>query len=375
MKPDELKYWLAFNKIPRVGRVRTRLLEEHFGTLEHAWRAGLAEFKAAGLDSRTATSVATQKLRIDPDAELDRVAKAGITALTWHDDGFPARLKEIYDVPPVLYIRGELSPDDERSIAVVGTRKPSAYGREAAYNLSQDMAKSGVTVVSGLALGIDGVAHQAALDAGCRTLAVMGSGVDVIYPWSHDRLARQIVENGALISEHPPGTRPTAQHFPRRNRIMSGMTLGTVVIEAGEKSGALLTAHHALEQNREVFAVPGNVFSPTSLGANRLIRDSAAKLVVDYRDVLEELNLSYVGEQGEQIEMAAHFPEDENEAALLGFVTFDPVHIDEVVRTSGMDISLVSGALAMMELKGVVRQVGGMNYIRIKERPAEYQAV
>ena len=375
MKPDELKYWLAFNRVPRIGRVRIRLLAEHFGTLEQAWKAGFAELKAAGLDSKTSTSVATRKLRIDPDAELDRVAKAGITALTWHDDEYPSRLKEIYDVPPVLYVRGRLSPDDERSIAVVGTRKPSAYGREAAYNLSQDMAKSGVTVVSGLALGIDGVAHQAALDAGCRTLAVMGSGVDVIYPWSHDRLARRIVENGALISEHPPGTRPSAQHFPRRNRIMSGMTLGTVVIEAGEKSGALLTAHHALEQNREVFAVPGNVFAPTSLGTNRLIRDSAAKLVIDYRDVLEELNLSYAGEQGEQIEMAAHFPEDENEAALLGFVTYDPVHIDEVVRSSGMDISLVSGALAMMELKGVVRQVGGMNYIRIKERPAEYQAV
>lgn len=372
MKPDELKYWLAFNRIPQVGRVRIRLLEQHFGALEQAWKAGLAEYKQAGLDNRTATTVATRKLGIDPDAELDGIAKAGITALTWHDDEYPARLKEIYDVPPVLYIRGSLNQDDERSIAVVGTRKASAYGREVAYHLSQDMAKSGVTIVSGLALGIDGVAHQAALDAGCRTLAVLGSGVDVIYPPGHRRLAEQIVENGALVSEHPPGTRPSAQHFPRRNRIMSGMTLGTVVIEAGEKSGALLTAHHALEQNREVFAVPGNVFAPTSLGTNRLIRDSAAKLVLDYRDVLEELNLSYVGEQ---IEMAAHFPEDENEAALLGFVTYDPVHIDDVVRSSGMDISLVSGALAMMELKGIVRQVGGMNYIRIKERPAEYQAV
>ena len=371
MKPDELKYWLAFNRVPQVGRVRIRLLESHFGTLEQAWKAGLAEFRAAGLDSKTATTVATRKLRIDPDAELDRVVKAGITVLTWHDDEYPARLKEIYDVPPVLYVRGELSPDDERSVAVGGTRKPSAYGREAAYHLAQDMAKSGVTIVSGLALGIDGVAHQAALDAGCRTVAVLGSGVDVIYPGSHDRLAGQIAENGALLSEHPPGTRPSAQHFPRRNRIMSGMTLGTVVIEAGEKSGALLTAHHALEQNREVFAVPGNVFAPTSRGTNRLIRDSAAKLVADYKDVLEEFNLSYVGEQ---IEMAAHFPQDENETALLGFVTYDPVHIDDVVRSSGMDISVVSGALAMMELKGVVRQVGGMNYIRIKEKPAEYQA-
>ncbi len=239
------------------------------------------------------------------------------------------------------------------------------------------MAKSGVTIVSGLALGIDAVAHRAAVEAGRRTIAVLGSGIDVIYPWRNAELAEQVVENGALVSEHPLGTRPNAQHFPRRNRIMSGMTLGTVVIEAGEKSGALLTAHHALEQNREVFAVPGNILAPTSRGTNRLIRDSAAKLVIDYRDVLEELNLSYVGESyvGEQIEMAAHFPEDDNEAALLGFVTYDPVHIDEVIRSSGMDISLVSSALAMMELKGIVRQVGGMNYIRIKETPAEYQAV
>ena len=372
MKPEELKYWLAFNKVPRIGRVRIGMLEAHFGTLEQAWRAGLTELTAAGLDSRTATTVATRKLRIDPDAELEQVVKAGIRAYTWHDDEYPARLKEIYDVPPVLYVRGELSPDDERSIAVVGTRKPSAYGREVAYQLTQDVAKSGVTIVSGLALGIDAVAHQAAVDAGRRTVAVLGSGVDVIYPWRHAKLVERIVENGAIVSEHPLGTRPSAQHFPRRNRIMSGMTLGTVVIEAGEKSGALLTAHHALEQNREVFAVPGNVFAPTSRGTNRLIRDSAAKLVIDYKDVLQELNLSYVGEQ---IEMAAHFPEDDNEAALLGFVTYDPVHIDEVVRSSGMDISLVSGALAMMELKGVVRQVGGMNYIRIKETPAEYQAV
>ena len=372
MKSEELKYWLAFNKVPRIGRVRIGMLEAHFGTLEQAWRAGLTELTAAGLDSRTATTVATRKLRIDPDAELEQVVKAGIRAYTWHDDEYPARLKEIYDVPPVLYVRGELSPDDERSIAVVGTRKPSAYGREVAYQLTQDVAKSGVTIVSGLALGIDAVAHQAAVDAGRRTIAVLGSGVDVIYPWRHAKLVERIVENGAIVSEHPSGTRPSAQHFPRRNRIMSGMTLGTVVIEAGEKSGALLTAHHALEQNREVFAVPGNVFAPTSRGTNRLIRDSAAKLVIDYKDVLQELNLSYVGEQ---IEMAAHFPEDDNEAALLGFVTYDPVHIDEVVRSSGMDISLVSGALAMMELKGVVRQVGGMNYIRIKETPAEYQAV
>ena len=224
--------------------------------------------------------------------------------------------------------------------------------------------------MSGLARGIGAIAHRAALEAGHRTLAVLGSGVDVIYPREHAKLASEIVQSGALVSEHPLGTRPSAQNFPRRNRIMSGMTLGTVVIEGADDSGALITARHALEQDREVFAVPGNIFSPKSRGANRLIRDSAAKLVSDYTDVLQELNLSTVRQQ---IEMTAIFPQDEGEAEVLPYVTYDPVHIDEIIRSSGLAISTVSSTLAMMELKGLVRQVGGMSYIRLKENSAEYQ--
>jgi DNA processing protein len=257
-------------------------------------------------------------------------------------------------------------------VAVVGTRKTSAYGREVAYQLSYELARSGVTIVSGLARGVDAVAHRAALEAGHRTIAVLGNGVDVMYPREHANLAAEILTNGALVSEFPLGTRPNAQNFPRRNRVMSGMTLGTVVVEADVTSGALITASHALEQNREVFAVPGNIFSPTSRGVNRLIRDSAAKLIVDYNDILEELNLSSVGRQ---IEMTALFPESDGEAEILRYVTYDPVHIDEIIRSSALDISTVSGVLAMMELKGMVRQVGNMNYIRIKESSAEYQAV
>ncbi len=368
--PDDLKYWVAFNRIPRIGRVRFKLMEERFGTLEQAWRAGLTELRAAGLDGRTAQHIATRKLQIDPDQELARLKDFGARAITWHNDEYPARLKEIYDLPPLLYARGELIPEDERSVAIVGTRKPTAYGREVAYQLTHDIARSGVAIVSGLARGVDAIAHRAALEAGQRTIAVMGSGLDVMYPREHAGLASEIVKNGALLSEHPLGTRPNAQNFPRRNRIMSGMTLGTVVVEGGESSGALLTASHALEQDREVFAVPGNIFSPSSRGANRLIRDSAAKLVLDYTDVLGELNLSYVGQQ---IEMAALFPQDEGESDLLRRVTYDPIHIDEIIRTSGLNISTVSGTLAMMELKGLVRQVGGMNYIRLRETAAEYQ--
>ena len=199
----------------------------------------------------------------------------------------------------------------------------------------------------------------------------MGSGIDVIYPREHAALTAEIARNGAVSSEHPLGSRPDAQNFPRRNRIISGITLGTVVIEAGEGSGALITAGHALEQDREVFAVPGNIFSPGSRGTNRLIRESSAKLVSNYNDILEELNLSSVGQQ---IEMAALFPEDKYDSEVLCYVTYEPIHIDEIIRSSGVAISTVSSALAMMELKGLVKQVGGMNYIRLRETSAEYQA-
>ena len=372
MESHDLKYWVAFGRIPRIGRVRIKLLEERFGSLAAAWGAGMNELVAAGLDEKTASLVSTRKLAVDPDAELASLKAAGVCPVTWHDDGFPHRLKEIYDVPPVLYVRGEILPEDERSVAVVGTRKPTAYGRQAAYQMAFDLARTGVTVVSGLARGVDAIAHNAALEAGGRTIAVMGSGPDVIYPREHARLADRIAENGAVATEHGLGVRPDSQNFPRRNRIMSGMTLGIVVIEAGETSGALITASHAMEQDREVFAVPGSIFSQNSRGTNALIRDSAAKLVFDYADVLEELNLTA---GGQQIEMTALFPQDESEADILKHVTFDPVHIDEIIRGSGMNISTVSSALAMMELRGVVRQIGGMNYVRLKESAVRYQAV
>jgi DNA processing protein len=372
MNVSDLKYWIAFSRVPRVGRARFILLENYFGDLGSAWTAGEAGLEAAGLDSRTAKAIVSRRPSIDPDREIERLDATGVRALTWHDADYPARLKEIYDLPPVLYVRGELLPGDERSVAVVGTRKPSAYGREAAHRLSSDLASAGVTIVSGLARGIDAIAHKAALEAGQRTIAVLGCGVDIIYPRENTNLASDIIQNGALVSEHPLGVRPDAQNFPRRNRIISGMTLGTVVVEAPEGSGALYTAHHALAENREVFAVPGDIIRPSSRGSNKLIRDSAAKLVVDYNDVLEELNLTSVGQQ---IEMKAIFPESDNESSVLRYVTYDPVHIDEVIRNSGLDISIVSSTLTMMELRGLIKQVGGMNYIRLREAPAEYQTV
>ncbi len=372
MDKNERRFWVALTRIPGLGRVRFALLEKRFGTLAGAWDAGLSELVDAGLDRKTAQAVVRRRPSIDPDAEMDRLRSEGIMALTWHDDEYPPRLKEIYDLPPVLYVRGHLLPQDERSVAVVGTRKPTAYGRQVAHQLSFDLSRAGVTVVSGLARGVDGIAHRAALDAECRTVAVLAGGLDWIYPREHTKLAERVAESGAVISEHALGSRPAPGNFPRRNRIMAGMTLGTVVIEAGQSSGALITARHALEQNREVFAVPGSIMSPVSRGTNALVRDSAAKLVMDFTDILEELNLTYVEQQ---IEMKALFPENEEEKKVLGHVTFDPTHIDEIVRTSGLPISTVSGVLAMMELKNMVRQVGGMNYVRLKETVAAYEAV
>ena len=358
---SDTKFWVAFNRIPQLGTVRFRWLEQQYGTLQDAWQASEGSLRAAGLDSRAVREIASHRGSISPDDEMEQLARAGGRAITWQDDEYPARLKEIFDPPPVLYVNGSILPEDWRSVAVVGTRRATAYGRQAAAMLSRDLSIAGITVVSGLARGIDGVAHQEALKAGGRTIAVLASGLDVIYPPEHASLASSISQNGAVITEQPLGTRPRAQQFPRRNRLMSGMTLGTLVIEAGEGSGALLTVKHALEQDREVFCVPGSIFSPASKVTNLLIQQGA-KLVYRHEDILEELNLSSIPQQ---LEMTAVLePPADQEKSILEHISMEPAHIDEIRWRSQLPIALVSSTLAMMELKGLVRQVGGMHYVR-----------
>ncbi len=364
MEELERKYWIAFSRVPRIGRVRVGQLEEHFGTLERAWSASAGELKAAGLDSGTASALAAARGRVNPDDELELLHKHGLRAITWHDEPYPKQLREIYDRPPVLFVRGTLHPADEWAVAVVGTRRASVYGRQAAEEMSRGLAQNRVTVVSGLARGIDAVAHRAALEAGGRTIAVMACGLDMVYPPEHKRLADQIAESGALISDYAIGTQPRSEFFPRRNRILSGISLGVLVIEGDIKSGALITARQALEQNREVFAVPGSIYSPNSRGTNKLIQDGEAKLTLDVQDVLAELNLSMAAHQ---IEMTELVPADETERTLLRLLTAEPSHIDEVRRASGLPIATVTSTLAMLELKGLVRQVGRMNYVRARE--------
>jgi len=365
----DIKYWVGFSLIPRIGRVKLSRLESHFGDLKSAWQATPAELKKAGLDRGSASAVGYWRDRLSLDAEMEKLGKYGVKVLTFHDPDYPARLKEIYDYPPVLYIRGTLLPQDEWCLAVVGTRRATVYGRQAAEELATDLARNKITIVSGLARGIDSVAHQSALAAGGRTIAVFGCGLDIVYPAENATLARDITRQGALLSEFPLGTRPRADNFPRRNRILSGLSLGVLVVEADDTSGAMITAHLALEQNREVFAVPGSILSPASRGTNHLIQEGA-KLVRGYTDILEELNLTAVAQQMELTEL---LPTTETESMLLKQLSAEPTHIDEVCRSSGLPVATVSSTLAMMELKGLVKQTGNMNYTLSREAREAYR--
>ncbi|MBI2869874.1 MAG: DNA-protecting protein DprA [Chloroflexi bacterium] len=363
------KYWLGFNMVPGIGRVKFNQLEKYFGALENAWKAPPAELKQAGLDAATVRSIASWRPRISLDEEAAKLERHDIKALGYRDADYPRRLKEIYDYPPVIYVKGSLQPEDDWCLSVVGTRRATVYGRQVTEEIVTDLARSRITIASGLARGIDSVAHQSALAAGGRTIAVFACGLDIVYPAENIGLARSVMENGALVSEYAPGTKPRAEYFPRRNRIISGLSMGVLAVEADETSGAIITAHLALEQNREVFAVPGSILSPASRGTNRLIQEGA-KLVREYTDILEELNLTAVARQ---MEMREIVPASDDEACLLRHLGAQPVHIDEVCHTSGLPVATVSSTLAMLELKGLVRQVGTMNYVLAKEAREEYR--
>jgi DNA processing protein len=366
----DIKYWVGFNNIPGIGRVRLGQLQSYFGSLELAWQASPGDMKKAGLDSAALRSIGQWRDKISPDAEMEKLERRHVKVLTCNDAGYPRRLKEIYDYPPVLYVRGSILPEDDWCLAVVGTRRATIYGKQVTEEIATDLARSKITIVSGLAKGIDTIAHRSALKAGGRTLAVLASGLDIIYPAENERLAEDIITNGALISEYPLGARPRAENFPRRNRILSGLSLGVLVTEADEDSGAMITARDALEQDREVFAIPGSILSPACRGTNRLIQAGEAKLVRTHTDILEELNLTAVARQ---IEMREILPETETESALVSHLSAEPCHIDEVCRKSGLPAATVSSTLAMLELKGLVKQVGTMNYVLSREMRQEYR--
>ncbi len=366
---DDKKYWIGFNLIKGIGAVRLQGLIAYFGDLESAWKAEQAGLREAGLGSKVIERVIQARENVNLDQVWETIQKQGIKILTWRDEEYPSRLKEIDQPPPVLFVRGEYLPDDLFAVALVGTRRVTPYGRQITEEIASFLAANGITVISGLARGVDAVAHQTALQAGGRTIAVLGCGVDKIYPPEHRALAEQIMERGAIVSDYAVGTPPDASNFPPRNRIISGLSLAVVVIEAGETSGALITAEFAAEQGREIFAVPGSILAPQSKGTNKLIQNGAYPLL-SVTDLMQALDLTRVGEHKSARRV---LPTDETEARVLNLLGSEPLHVDEIRNQAGLPIEKVSATLALMELKGMVRQVGGMNYVAIREEQEEYK--
>lgn len=360
---DERKYWLGFSLVPGIGPKRLLLLTQAFGSLRSAWDASEARLHAAGLDSESAAKLLQARAQVDLDGEMAKIERAGAALLTPEDATYPSLLKNLADPPLALYVRGSLLPQDDLALAIVGTRKATPYGRDAAAWFARQLAQQGVTIVSGLAHGIDGAAHRSTLAAGGRTIAVLGCGIDRVYPPDHAELARQIAQQGALISEFPLGSKPEAHHFPRRNRIISGLALGVLVVEAPEKSGALITAVQAAEQGRDVFAVPGAIFSAASSGTNRLIQDGA-KLVITVEDILDELNLAQRNVEARAVTRQI-VPTGQEEPALLRYLNAQPVPVDELVRQSGLPTAEVLSTLTVLELQGYIEDDGRGGYRRV----------
>ena len=356
-----LKYWLGFNLVDGLGPAKVQALLERFSDPETAWHAAEIELARLGFDRRSLNNFLKSRKTINLDVELGKVTDKGVSLIPFGSDEYPHCLKEIPAPPVVLYVWGDLIEADRQALAIVGTRRLTSYGRQMARELAQGLARSGITVVSGLARGIDTEAHHSALDAGGRTIAVLGSGLDYIYPAENRGLVDRILSSGqgAIISEYPLATKPQGKNFPPRNRIISGLSLGSIVVEGAIKSGAMITARYAVEQNREVFAVPGFVNSPASAGPNYLIQQGA-KLITSVEDVLEEVQVEQVIHQ-QAFQMA--LPESAEEAALLPVLGHEPQHIDELVKLSALPSSQVSSTLTLLELKGMVQHVGGMKYV------------
>lgn len=366
---SDLKYWLGFNLVKGIGPAKIQALLDYFGAVGRAWHATELQLQKLGFDKRAIHNLLMARRDLDLDLCLAQTEKAGVVLLTWASPDYPGYLREVPNAPPLLYMHGMMEERDRLAVAVVGTRRLTSYGRQVTRELVAGLVQQGVTVVSGLARGIDAVAHKTALELGGRTIGVLGSGLDCIYPAENRPLAQQIRQGqGAVISEYGLGIQPEAKNFPPRNRVISGLSLGVIVVEAGEKSGALITANFAVEQNREVFAVPGNVNSPVSKGPNRLIQQGA-KLVMSVEDVLDELNLGMVVAQT-AVQLA--LPESAEEAALLAHLSAQPTHVDDLCRETGLPTSQISSTLTMMELKGIVQQVGGMRYVRLREPGGQY---
>jgi len=367
-RPERM-YWVGFSLVKGIGAVRFRSLLDWFGSAAEAWGRPAEELEAAGLSARLAAAVVEARESGALEKTWEAIDRQGIQVVIATDGDYPPGLKSIAQPPPVLYARGEIKTQDELAVAIVGTRRVTSYGRQAAEEIAAGLAGQGVTVVSGLARGVDAAAHSTALRCNGRTFAVLGSGVDRIYPPEHTRMAEEIAAHGAVLSDYPPGTPPEAANFPPRNRIISGLARAVVVIEAGQKSGALITATFAEEQNRPVIALPGNIYAPLSKGTNWLI-SRGARILLGVQDVLDVLNLE---KASKQIQARLALPADALEAQILSLMGAEPQHVDELRALTGLPVEQIAATLAMMELKGMVRGTGGMSYLALREAGADYE--
>ncbi len=364
------KYWVALNLVRGIGPVRMKSLLDHFGDARSAWNASGEALRLSGLGNAQVDALIETREQTHLDRVWGRIIEQDINVITWEDDHYPRRLRDIDNSPPVLYVKGSILMEDTWSVAVVGTRRMTSYGKQVAQEISHALASNGVTIVSGLARGIDAVAHRTALEAGGRTFAILGSGVDIIYPPEHRQLAERISASGAVISDYSPGTPPEGVNFPPRNRIISGLSMAVIIVEAGRQSGALITAAFAADQGRDVFAVPGTIYAPQSKGTNQQIQQGAIPLL-DPQEILEVLNLEMVREQ---TTAQTVLPGDATEARLYEILGLEPLHVDEICSRSNLSIDKVSSTLTIMELKGLVRQIGGMQYVSVQEKGSEYKA-
>ena len=357
---DERTAYLGFNLVSGIGPGRVRMLVTYCGSASAAWLATTDDWRAAGLDRRSIAALEAGRQQIDFEQEWQAIECANIQVVLETDAAYPEALRSIYHPPTLLYMRGTIVAADRWAVAIVGTRNPSAYGREVAYSFAQELAQNGLTIISGLAYGIDAQAHQAALDHEGRTIAVLGSGLVHIYPSKHRTLADAISQSGALISEYAPTLQPLSGNFPARNRLISGLAMGTLVVEAGTRSGALITARFALDQGREVFAVPGSIWSRTSAGTHQLLIEGA-HLTQTVQDILDALAIQQTFHQA-----ATCVPETPAEALLIPLLQTEPMHIDQLCRASGLSAADTAATLGMMELKGMVRQLHAMVFTLVR---------
>lgn len=352
-----LAYWVATSAIPGVGTATFNYLLRHFKTLKKFWQVSDEQIRKLRVDAKTREAILEFRQKVDPKVYLDTVYERGIKVLSVVDRDYPTNLRQISDAPPVLYYKGSLLARDDLAIAVVGARFATAYGRQVTEKLVFDLVSNGLTIVSGLARGIDSIAHRSALDAGGRTIAVLGSGVDLIYPPENKGLADLIVKNGAVVSEFPLGFPSVPSNFPARNRIIAGLSLGVLVTEAAIDSGSLITAGQAAEQGREVFAVPGPVNSKMSGGTNNLLKEGVHP-VTEANDIIQILDIERKKLQIPSKETPLKGKIDKTEKMILELLDGQTKHIDAIVRESGLAVDKVSVSLSLMELRGLVKNFG-----------------